>query len=222
MIQHLVFDFDGTLADSEEVCFELFNEMAAEYGYRCLSRAEVPGLKCLAYRERCRRLGIPLLRVPLLAIEARQRYQRRLATLKPFEQIPLVLRQLASAGYRLHILSSNAVANIRDFIRRHDIDVFESVVCERNFFGKHIGLGKFMRRHGVRAHEVVYMGDEVRDVDACRKVGIPIFAAGWGFDGETTLRVAAPDGVLATPLEISGMLEAFAGTRSRVAVAGAA
>src|SRR5256885_8648065 len=76
MSSHLIFDFDGTLADSEEVCFQLFNEMADQHGYMRLARGDLAQVKALSYVERCRRLGIPLLRVPLLANEARRRYHR--------------------------------------------------------------------------------------------------------------------------------------------------
>ncbi len=215
MINHLVFDFDGTLADSEEICFQLFNEMAAKYGYTRLARHEVAEIKTLAYVERCRRLGIPMLRVPLLAIEARQRYERLMEALQPFEQIPSALRQLVAAGYHLHILSSNAVSNIRKFIERHDIDLFQTVSCERNFFGKHVGLQKFLRRHRLHCDEVVYMADEVRDVEACRKIGLPIFAVTWGFDAIEMLRAAKPDGMAASPSDLANLLESFAANRER-------
>jgi len=192
MLKHVLFDFDGTIANSEEVCFQLIQTLAAKHGYRVISRPELATLKVLSYPERLQYLGVPMYRVPFLAMEARRHYRMLQDDLMPFPGLRDALQRLRERGCKLHVLSSNAVDNIRHFLRRHDLDVFETVSCERSFFGKHVGLRRFLRTYGLAESEIVYVADEIRDVDACRKIGVHVVSAGWGFDLVDRLEAANP------------------------------
>jgi len=209
MVKHIVFDFDGTLADSEEVCFQLLNEIGARHRYRQIDREELRQIKRLAYPDRLRELGVPITHVPFLAIEARREYRAKVASLNPFPGVRDALLRLKAAGFVLHVLSSNAVPSIRDFLVTHGMDVFKTINCERNFFGKHIGLKRFLRTHGLRQEDVIYLADEVRDVEACRKIDLTIISVAWGFDPAETLRSANPDLTADTPADAVQMLESM-------------
>lgn len=210
MVKHIVFDFDGTLADSEEVCFQLLNEIGARHRYRQIDRNQLRAIKRLAYPDRLRELGVPITHVPFLAIEARREYRAKVASLRPFAGVREALLRLKADGFVLHVLSSNAVPSIRDFLVTHGMDVFKTINCERNFFGKHIGLKRFLRTHGLRHDDVIYLADEVRDVEACRKIDLPIISVAWGFDPAESLRSANPDCTAHTPSEAVQMLVAMA------------
>lgn len=214
-MKHVVFDFDGTLADSEEMCFQLLNEIAGKHRYRQLERSELSGLKLLPYPERLRLLGVPMMHVPFLAMEARRTYRLRMGSLHPFPDVRLALHRLIELGCVLHVLSSNAVANIRTFLDRHDMDVFETIHCERNFFGKHIGLRRFLHSQKLQPSEVVYLADEVRDVEACRKIGLPVISTAWGFDPVEKLEAANPKFTARSPVDAVRMIESFPSSFSR-------
>lgn len=210
MARHIIFDFDGTLADSEELCFELLNEIGGRHRYKRLERGDLSALKMMSYPERLRHLGVPLAHVPFLAMEARRQYRSRVHTLQPFDGVRDALLRLREMGFQLHVLSSNAVSTIREFLVAHDMDLFKTVSCEKNFFGKHIGLRRFVRANKLELSDVVYLADEVRDVEACRKIDLPIISVGWGFDPTSILRRENPGLTVDTPFEAVQMLEALA------------
>lgn len=216
MLREVVFDFDGTVADSERLCFELFNELAAKHGCTVVDEAEWNELKRQPYPERLRRLGVSLLRVPFLAAQARHRYRDRLPSVRPFEGVADALTRLKEGGCSLHVLSSNSEANITRFLGIHGIRVFDSVRCERNFFGKHVALRRFLQRRGLAPGEMLYVGDELRDIEACRKVGIPIISAGWGFDPPELLEAANPGLTARTPADAVRLVQTWV-ARSRPA-----
>jgi phosphoglycolate phosphatase len=49
---------------------------------------------------------------------------------------------------------------------------------------------------------VIYVGDEQRDIAACKKCGVPIIWAGWGYDAIEIIKQEAPDYMIYTPKEI--------------------
>ncbi len=216
MLKHIIFDFDGTIADSEEVCFKLLNEIARRHGYRPLGREEFVAMKELTYPERLQYLGVSLARLPFLSLEARRHYRLFQEDLKPYPGIRQMLLTLREEGYRLHVLSSNAVANIRSFLLRHDLDVFESVTCERSFFGKHIGLRRVLESRGLRASEAIYVADEIRDIDACRKIDLRVISVSWGFDLAGRLGSANPGMLAQVPGDVLDLLSSRAVCRIEV------
>lgn len=57
MISHVVFDFDGTLADSLELAVGLYNAIAQKRGYGTLTPQNLAELRTLSILQRCERLG---------------------------------------------------------------------------------------------------------------------------------------------------------------------
>ncbi|MCR4313329.1 MAG: HAD hydrolase-like protein, partial [Candidatus Roizmanbacteria bacterium] len=54
--------------------------------------------------------------------------------------------------------------------------------------------------------EVIYVGDEIRDVEACKKTGIKIIGVSWGLHTIEALEKAGVDYITKKPLEIFKIL----------------
>ena len=70
------------------------------------------------------------------------------------------------------ILSSNSKENIQRFLGMHDGEMFDFVYTAKSIFGKDQTLKKLLKERGYAKEEVLYVGDELRDAEACRKAGI--------------------------------------------------
>ena len=65
----LAFDFDGTLADTFEAAYLIFNVLAPKYGYKPLQRAELPTARKLSTGQFIRFASVPRLRIPRILAE---------------------------------------------------------------------------------------------------------------------------------------------------------
>jgi phosphoglycolate phosphatase len=63
----VIFDFDGTLADSADWFVRNLNPMAERFGFRQADEAEIERLRRLPNREIIRRLGVPKGKLPRIA-----------------------------------------------------------------------------------------------------------------------------------------------------------
>jgi phosphoglycolate phosphatase len=199
----LVWDFDGTLADSLAAAVSIFNRLAPELGHKPI--VDVAAARELSTRQFLRQQGISLWRLPRLVRKYREAAAEDADQLKLFPGLVEVLTHLRQCGLRLGVLSSNKEENIRRCLRANGIeDAFEFVIGYPRLFGKAKALRRIVRGQRLQRAEVLYIGDEVRDVEAARKAGVTVVAVTWGFHAEPLLRSSDPDQVVTAPAELMG------------------
>lgn len=192
MFKLVVFDFDGTLADSLAATVETFNRLAGEMGF--LPITDPGAARRLATRQFLKAHGISLWRLPRVARRFRAVAAERAHELKLFAGVPEALAALGAAGAKLGILSSNAEGTIRACLRANGAEAhFAFVVGYPRLFGKGKALKRIVRAERVERAEVLYVGDEVRDIEAAQRAGVKVAAATWGFHAADLLRAAGPD-----------------------------
>lgn len=201
LIRHILFDFDGTIVNSLELSLRIVNDMADKYHYRRTTLEEIQRLKSLPLAERLRQVGLPLYKIPALKAESAALYKRSLASLKPAEGVWELLLTLKREGFLMSVLSSNTEDNIAAFLKKNGLELFEHIRSS-NLFGKDKAIGRFMRQLGLQTDELLYVGDELRDIEACKKAGVRIVAVAWGYDPLPLLVSGNPDGIAKTPEEL--------------------
>lgn len=200
----LIFDFDGTLADSYELVIEIAYELT---DLPRQSDAEVARLRHLPLLKAVREMRIPLRQVPRLLVKGRQRMLERIHEVHPFPGLPEVLHELHDNGYRLLVTSSNSEHNVRSFLRTNELEVFfDGVYGNASIFNKASSLKKVLRREKLNPSDCFYIGDEVRDVVAASKVGMEPVAVAWGYQARAALEKYHPFAILDRPTDL---LETF-------------
>jgi phosphoglycolate phosphatase len=202
MIKYIIFDFDGTVADSKELAFDLLNELSGKYGFRKIARDEVSSLMLLSMKERLKIMQIPLMQLPFMVLELKKNYVSILPFIKPFSGIKDVMISLKRQNIRTAMISSNSVENIKQFLVKHDLDFFETIHSQSNIFGKHRSIKTLLHQLKIGLQEVIYIGDEHRDIEACKKANIKIIAVKWGLDPTALLKKAKPDYIVDSPADI--------------------
>ncbi|HEX8702520.1 MAG TPA: HAD hydrolase-like protein, partial [Myxococcaceae bacterium] len=154
--------------------------------------------------ERCKALGVPAYKLPGLVLQVGTLYRKSIHSIGFFEGIPELLRELRSWGLKSVIVSTNEEENIRAFLKAQSAEALvEDVICSSRIFGKAQLLRALMKRTRLEPNQLVYVGDEYRDIVACKKVGVRAIAARWGFDAESRLVEAEPDAIVTRPAEVA-------------------
>jgi phosphoglycolate phosphatase len=205
LIRYLLFDFDGTLVDSRAVAFDILNEVAIRHGYPPIRHSEMAVLSRLPLKERLRQYGVPVYKVPKLALELRRRYGERLAHVPVYRGMVPVIREL-NRKYRMSILSSNEPESIRHVLRTAGLELFDPIDASFNLFGKSAKIKSFLRKTGCARQELLYIGDELRDVEASREAGVRCVAVSWGFDSRELLKQGGPNFLIDRPEELPELL----------------
>ncbi len=214
-IKNLVFDFDGTLADSFDAVCRIGMRLAREVGVSAESPPVPEALRGKSTREVIRELGIPLRSLPGWVNRVRTELKAEVPNLRPFPGVPEALHTLRERGVVLAIMSSNSRENITAFLKNHDLDgVFAGLHTSSHLFGKSRSLRQLLRKTGMHPKETAYAGDEVRDIEAARKAELRAVAVSWGFNSRELLARHHPDFLVDRPrqlhetIPVSGAAEA--------------
>jgi phosphoglycolate phosphatase len=201
----IVWDFDGTLADSFDLAVSVYNDLALRHGLRPIeSPASLRGMTTRAF---LRQHNIPLLHLPRLLKEHQAAARDRMGSVRLFDGVPDLLSRLREGGSRLGILSSNAAENIRACLAANGVEgLFEFVVGYPRLFGKGVVIRRLLRRERLAPARLLYVGDEVRDVRAARRAGVDSAAVSWGFQDRDLLASLSPTYLWSEPGEALAVL----------------
>jgi phosphoglycolate phosphatase len=203
----LVFDFDGTVADSLTEVLAAYNRAAAWLRVTRISPDDTARLRALRPPEVLRELAIPLWKVPLVVGAVRRGMRKRMDTLQPFPGVVVALRALCQSGAHCTLLSSNSRDNIERFLDRHRIAELERLECGASAFGKAARLRRLLRHMPAAPGEAFYIGDEVRDISAARDAGLRSVAVTWGYNDRTALEAERPDFLIESPVQLLSLIE---------------
>lgn len=177
----VVFDFDGTLADSAAWMTRTLPRICDEFGLTRLDADEIEKLRGQSSREILRHMHIPPWKLPAIAARMRKLSADEAASIPLFEGAPDLLATLKARGFSLGVASSNSVVTIREVLGpgpAGQIDFFE---CAIELFGKAARLRRIARVAGIPPQRAIYIGDETRDIEAAKLAGFGSGAVLWGY-----------------------------------------
>lgn len=201
-----IFDFDGTLADTFDHFLEVFDEAARVYGFRCFDRNNIDHLRTLDARSILRHHDVPIWKLPAITHATRKLMALRIHDVRLFPQIDHALACLQDHGEVLALLSSNSKSNVLRVLGEQTASLFDHFECGTSIFGKRSRLKKLLLRSGVKAEDSMFIGDEIRDAQAAREVGIRFGAVGWGYSKMSVLLEAGAEEHFSEPHELKTKL----------------
>jgi phosphoglycolate phosphatase len=188
----VMFDFDGTLADTFPWFLQVFDQVADRFAFRRLDPAATESLRGLDARAIMRQHKVPAWKVPFIARHARALMAQNLSQFSLFPGISQMLGQLHAQGTIVALVTSNSWSNVAAVLKAENIAFFRHFECGISMFGKASKLRRLVRRLKVPAEQSLFVGDEIRDAEAARKAGIPFGAVAWGYSRPEALAARGP------------------------------
>ncbi|MCS7022946.1 MAG: HAD-IA family hydrolase [Gemmataceae bacterium] len=201
LLRAVLFDFDGTLADSFAAITASTNHVRAAYGLPPLSEAEVRRHVGWGLNHLLQRL------VPGAALEdavARYRAHHDAILLEQTYWLPGVvntLAELARRGYRLGVCSNKRAEFTRRLVQ--SLGLGKAIGC---ILGPEDVAGRTkpdpamllegLRRLEVSPAQAVYVGDMSIDVQTGHAAGVPVWIIRGGPEPEETIRQSHPERLL--------------------------
>lgn len=188
----VIFDFDGTLADSFPWFLQVVNSVADTYRFNPILPDQVETLRGYNARQLVRHLGVPWWKVPLIGRHMRQLAATGIGQIPLFDGVDQVVHALTEAGVTLALVTSNSYDNVRRVLGPANAARITYYECGVSLFGKRARFQRILKQRGLFPHEALCVGDELRDLEAAANARIPFGAVSWGFTRPEALAAAHP------------------------------
>ena len=183
----VIFDFDGTLADSTAWAIRAVRPLAERFKFKAVTEDEIAMLRGRTSREIIAYLGLPMWKVPLVAAHGKKMMAAEAHAIPLFEGTGDLLRALSAAGLRLAIVSSNSEATIRAILGPDLAGLVDHYGCGAAIFGKAAKFKAVVKAARIAKDRVLCIGDETRDIEAAREAGLACGAVDWGYATRSAL-----------------------------------
>lgn len=199
----LIFDFDGTIADTLAEAADIYNILAEQHGYKTVSPQDIPALRHCSLKTLTKELGVSKIRLPFLLNKGRKLLKERVDSLSPIEGMIETIKEIRPLVDNCGILTSNSTENVELFLENNGIrDLFTFISSTTKLSGKAKHINSICRTFSINKKDVLYIGDEIRDVKASHKSGISIAAVSWGFNSRDSLEQSSPTYLIDEPTEL--------------------
>lgn len=203
----LIFDFDGTIADTFSFYLSILNKLSQKFGFRQIEPDQVEIYRSMDSHRIMELLAIPRIKLPFIVWEARRLLKEGLEHVAPFAGIKETVEEIRKKEILLGIITSNSVRNVHSFLKNYKFPEFDFIYSSLQIWNKSKTLKRVIHHHKLQPQMVFYVGDETRDIEAVREAGVKSIAVTWGYNSSYLLRSFSPDFLISDPREIIGILE---------------
>lgn len=206
----LIFDFDGTIADTMKVVLKTVDELTTFYGIKKITAEDIPKLRHSDIRKFLRQINLPIYKWPFFIYSIRKEIEKDIDKVPLFDGIKELLITLKKNGFILAIITNNSKTIVEKFLTINDINFFDYIHGGNVFsylFGKNHLIDKFLKKYNIDQQNTIYIGDEISDIEAARKSDIKIISVCWGYEKYDSLIQHNPDFISKNPEDVLKILK---------------
>jgi len=144
--KYVFFDFDGTLADTEEVNFVIYQKLAERYNLRSITLDELGHLKKMSAKELMDYIELKKRYLPFVLKRGKNLLKSNIENVelcKP--DILEVINQLKQMGIKVAIITTNSKENVKSFLEKHDSNMFD-FIASSSMFGKESKMKRLIKK----------------------------------------------------------------------------
>ena len=193
----LIFDFDGTLANSIDAGIKHANSLSKRYKYQPIDNIEIvreqSAVKYI-YDQ------VKWYYLPFWAIQMKRRLKSSANEIPLFPQIDQLLNTLKKT-YQLGIISGNRLDYIEEILNRYQLNCFEFII-PNNGAKKHKAIRKLIRS-GKESKRMIFIGDDVQDIRSAKQEELKTIAVLWGSSSERLMKEVQADYIVKNAVELN-------------------
>lgn len=198
MTQTLLFDVDGTLSDTFDKTIAIINDLAEKYRYPMVKDKST--LRHIDWRTLPAYLGISRFRRKRYLKTLRDKLRETMSQGRLSPELDDVLKIITTSGYQVGAMASLSLTDFTGLSAANDYFSLVDVVQPAG--DKARVLGDFLSRFGLKAKEVVFVGDEIEDIEVAKRLGMISIGCTWGLNSAFALQEQKPDYVVNKPSEL--------------------
>jgi len=199
----VIFDFDGTLADTFPFALNIVDQVVEKFGLKKFDRSEIEMLRGMDARHVLKHFEVPVWKMPAITSHVMGLLGQQIHLLTLFDGIAPLLKELADQGIKIAVVTSNTYENVCKILGPENAARIEYYECGVRIFGKQAKLKKVLKQSGVEAKDAICIGDEIRDIQAAEKAHIAFGAVAWGYTNIEALMACHPAEVFTQVADIA-------------------
>ena len=195
----ILFDFDGVIADSFNIAFELNKiidpKIITRKDFQDLFNGNINDwVKDTSYGEE---------EIKRINDEFFARYIPQMKKVKMFSGMKEVIIELAKT-YTLLIVSSTIISPIRDFLKRNNILSYFDNIVGSNFVdaNKTERMKMVFKKYRVVPKDCVFITDTLGDIREAASLGVQSVGVSWGFQKKENLLRGKPISIAKKPKDL--------------------
>ena len=186
----IIFDFDGTIADSKKLyvdtihhsllehCFLVRNQQISEhpknakhfFGYPKSGVTKALGPKLEATLKNLNKFSPELMKK--LKMQINSDITKKAKSLKLCPYAKEALEKLKQKGWKIMLLTNSAGKFISAFLKHNEIEkYFDRLFYAENFSSKESAIRQIAKRYNAKISDVRYVADKLSDVKIAKNVG---------------------------------------------------
>ena len=181
MIKLVAFDLDGTLGDTIPMCISALKKAVAPYVSVELSEEDIIKTFGLNEEGMIREVVEDNWESALIDFYIIYEQMHTMCS-RPFDGIKELIKELKENSIFVALITGKGEKSCAITLRQFGMETYFDEITtgspdEKN--RKDIAIKELLTNYNLQAYEMVYIGDDVSDITACRRVGVKCLSAAW-------------------------------------------
>ena len=195
MIKHVFFDFNGTIINDLDLCFNLLNEFLEEQGKEKVTKERYKDIFRFPIKEYYKLAGIDfdIESYESLSIKFIKEYQPASLKCGLYDAVIPTLKKLNEKNIKCYIISASEKNNLYEQCLSYDIvKYFVDILGIENIHAKSkVDIAvNYINEKKLNKDEVIFIGDTLHDVEVAKAMGVKPLLVSCGHQSVNVLKAA--------------------------------
>ncbi len=204
-----IFDYDGVIADSLDMCIEAFNVLKGRYGFKgSLTQEAIARLPFVTAEAAFALLGVKEEDIHLYTGELRDLLKENAAKARIFDGIDDIFRLVKDSGAYLAVNTSNGSGTVRRRLQMAGLDKLPDYIVGSDTPGsKSEKIAYIMEKLSADQDDTYMIGDSMGDITEGAKAGVHTVAVTYGWQPRKILETVNPEFICGSMDELKELVQ---------------